>query len=142
MNYPKLYTYFLPPVLPAGSGTGSNLAAGTKINFLQDNFFDKIKIVGFSIFDDAMLATTPEGYFLSNQTNRINITLVNPRGVKIVDNISADIFFQDIARTNFPGGLIRKFKPFKIDLQKSYLTTTNTVSDLLFFGFNFWYYEI
>jgi len=142
MNYPKLYTYFLSPVTPPGSGTGALLATGTRVNFQQNNFFDNIKIVGFSIFESDVLSQTPQGDNVSNRADRLNITLVNSRGEFIIENLPADIFAQAIDNGNLPNGLIRKFKPFKIDLQKSYVTATNTIEDNLVFGFNFWYYEI
>lgn len=142
MNYPKLYTYFLSPVTPPGSGTGTLLATGTRVYFQQDNFFDNIKIVAFSIFESNLLSKTPQGTSVSNKADRLNITMVNSRGEFIIENLTSDIFAQAIDYGNLPNGLIRKFKPFKIDLQKSYVTATNTVEDNLVFGFNFWYYEI
>jgi hypothetical protein len=141
MNTPKLYTYFLPFKKPLGPG--NSIPAGTKISFIEDRFLNDKKIVGFSIVENGFLTNTPQGDSIADQKNR-TITLVNSKNQIIVDGINTVFFRQNktAAGVYKQGGQIKKFKPFVLNFQKSFITAVQTTTDNLTLAINFWYYEI
>jgi len=141
MNTPKLYTYFLPTKKPLGPGNAISL--GTKIKFEENDFLQDVKIVGFSCFINRFLVKTTSGKDIIDNRS-FNITLVKNNNEILLDNISSSIFRQDktVSGVYKQGGQIKKFKPFVLNFQKSFITAVQSTTDNLTLAINFYYYEI